>query len=186
MTDKKYWDPEFTPSYTPMEMLDLGVFEGIYTYAIKGIPAKYKNHKNVLKDTSKPDIEINHFKIKSRQSLKVWQDKGWTTELSPLGWYEFYIKYFEGRRDEKEDKLQIGRWKSFVARHQGQIKANCSLKDEKCRPAQRQGLLQWAWDSGTNFTEEQRAKNLKRILSITGTTVKSVATETIKPVYLDW
>lgn len=185
MSDKKYWDPEFTPSYTPMEMLDLGVFEGIYTYAIKDIPAKYKNHKNVLKDTSKPDIEINRFKVKSRQSLKVWQEKGWTTELSPLGSFEWFVKYFEGRRDEKEDKLQIGRWKSFVARHQGQIKANCSLTDHKCRPAQRQALLQWFWDSDTNFTEEQRQKNLKRILKITGCSVKSTAKESI-PIYVGW
>lgn len=186
MSNSKLWNPEFTPSYTPMEMLDLGIFEGIYTYAIKDIPAKYKNHKNVLKDTSKPDIEINQFKVKSRQSLKAWQEKGWTTELSPLGWWEWYIKYFEGRRDEKEDKLQIGRWKSFVARHQGQIKANCTLGDKDCRPTQRQGLLQWAWDSSTNFTVEQKAKNLKHILKASGAKVNSEAQESLKPAYLNW
>lgn len=186
MSNIVYWNPDFAPSYTPMEMLDLGIFEGIYTYAIKNIPSRYKNHRNVLKDTSKPDVEINHFKVKSRQSLKVWQEKGWTTELSPLGWWEWYIKYFEGRRDEKEDKLQIGRWRSFVARHQGQIRTNCDLKDKKCRPVQRQGLLQWAWDSSTNFTNEQQTKNLKKILKASGAQLEKPAVEMASIVYLNW
>jgi len=150
---KATWDPEFTPSYTPMEMLDLGVFEGIYTAAIQDIPAKYKKHKNVLKRGSDPDITINHYGVKSRQSLKEWQKKGWTTELSPLGWWEWFVKYWEGRRDEKEDALQIGRWKSFVARHNAQVQAKCKAGNKDCHTKQRQGLLQWAWDSDTPFTD---------------------------------
>ena len=163
----KDWDASFGPSYTPMEMLDEGIFEGIYTHAIEGIPAKYKSHKNVIGDKG-PDVEINKFKVKSRQSLKEWQKKKWTTKLSPLGWWEWYIKYFEGRRDEKEDKLQISRWNSYVARHQGQIKANCKLGDLNCRPKQRQGLLQWGWDSTTAYTDDQVAENAKRLSRLSG------------------
>lgn len=167
----KKWDPNFGPSYTPKEMLDLGIFEGVYTGVIKGIPAEYKNHPKVLPKGSEPDVELNRYKVKSRQSLKEWGRKGWTTKLSPLGWWEWYIKYYHGRRDDKEDKLQISRWRSFVARHQGQINANCKPKDVECRPKQRQGLLQWAWDSATDFTPERIADNAKRIAKSAGVTI---------------
>lgn len=182
---KKTWHPDFCPSYTPMEMLDKGIFEGIYTSAIQDIPAEYKNHKKVLKRGSDPDVSINHYGIKSRQSLKEWQRKGWTTRDSPLGWWEWYIKYFLGRRLGKEDDKQIARWKSFVARHMGQVAASCRLGDEKCHTKQRQGLLQWAWDSTTKFDEDQREKNLKRIARLAGVTVEEVSTESL-PASFRW
>lgn len=172
MSKTSSWDPEFTPSYTPMEMLDKGIFEGIYTAAIENIPTKYKKHKNVLKRGSDPDVSINHYGVKSRQSLKEWQKKGWTTKLSPLGWWEWYIRYFEGRRDEKEDALQIGRWKSFVARHNAQVQAKCQAGDKDCHTKQRQGLLQWAWNSDTPFNDEQRKKNLKRLQKLSEVSVE--------------
>lgn len=74
-TKEKTWHPEFAPSYTPMQMLDLGVFEGIYTAAIKDIPGKYKSHKNVLSRGSEPDISINKYGVKSRQNLPIWEKK---------------------------------------------------------------------------------------------------------------
>lgn len=161
------WDPTFGPSYTPFEMLDRGIFEGIYTAAIKDLPSRYKNHPKVLPKGSEPDVSINAFGVKSRSSLKEWERKGWTTELSPLGWWEWYIKYFEGRRDEAEDKLQIGRWRSFVARHNGQMR---SSKDkwtqEDSHLKSKQGQLQWAWDYTQAFSEHQVSLNARRISKI--------------------
>lgn len=171
------WHPDFGPCYTPMEMLDKGIFEGIYTHAIEGIPSKYKSHPNVLGDRG-PDVSINEFGVKSRQSLKEWQKKGWTTKLSPLGWWEWYLKYFEGRRDEKEDKLQISRWNSFVARHQAQITQNCDLEDVSCRPRQRQGLLQWGWDSRVAYTDDQVRDNAQRMARLSKA---KLATEAFAP-----
>jgi len=170
MSDKT-WDSDFTPSYTPIEMIEQGVFEGIYTDCIKDISSKYKKSKKVLKCGSKPDININRYGVKSRQSLKEWEKNGWVTKDSPLGWWEWYIKYFEGRRIE-EDEWQIKRWRSFVARHQAQVSSKCKNGDASCNTKQRQGLLQWAWNSDTPFTSEQQEKNLKRILSITGAKLK--------------
>lgn len=157
------WHKEFTPSYTPLEMLDLGIFEGIYTAAIEGLPKKWYDHKNVLPKGADPQVEINRFGIKSRQSLTHWQEKGWTTKHSPLGWWQWYCLYWLGRRIEKEDEWQIGRWASYVARHQGQIDANCKKSQLTCREKQRQGLLQWGWDSTTSFTVKQRKENLRRL-----------------------
>lgn len=172
MAKQVVWDKDFAPSYTPMEMLDMGVFEGIYTNCIKDIPSKYKNHPKVLKCGSKGDNSINHYEVKSRQSLKVWQENGWTTKDSPLGWWEWYIKYFEGRRLE-EDTWQINRWRSFVARHNAQVQAKCKNGDKDCHTKQRQGLLQWAWDSDTIFDDKQIEKNLNRLMKLPEVSIES-------------
>ena len=89
------------------------------------------------------DHKINLFKVKSRLSLTEWKKKNWIIGSDPRGWFQWYCRYFIGRRTTF-DKKQIYRWKSFK-RHQGQIKINCGLKNILCRPAQRQALLQWAY-----------------------------------------
>lgn len=167
MTDEKpLWDPRFTPSYTPREMLEMGVFEGKYINAIsksKKIPPSWFKIKKVLKRTDDPDPTVNKFGVKSRLSLKEWESRGWIDEEDPNGWFEWYISYFLGRRIPEVDSRQIGRWRSYVARHQGQITSNCKLNDNECRPRQRQGLLQWAWDSEQEYKDETRRHNLLEV-----------------------
>lgn len=186
MTKQKYWSKDFSPSYTPMQMLDMGVFEGIYIAAIKDIPGKYKSHKNVLPKGSDPDIAINKYGVKSRQNLPVWKKNGWTTKHSPLGWWEWYIKYFEGRRLEEEDEWQIKRWKSFVARHQGQINADSKSSNKDARLAQKQALLQWGWNWEDKFEEKQLASNLKKISSASGFKIEEVKTEELINKVMSW
>lgn len=177
----KDWDPNFGPSYTPKEMLEMGVFEGKYINIIKNvdIPKHWYKIKKVLKKEDKPDESLNYYKIKSRQPLSVWKENNWIYGDDIGGWFHWYIAYYLGRRDEEIDKIQISRWKSFVARHQGQITSNCSLKDKKCRPKQRQGLLQWGWDSSVKYSEEQVHKNAKRLAKMTNS---KVALEVFKDV----
>ena len=182
MAKQPKWDPQFTPAYSPMEMLDLGIFEGVYTAAIEGIPKKYKQHKNVLKRGSDPDPSINRFGVKSRLSLSEWKERGWTTKNSPLGWWQWYILYWLGRRLEDEDPWQIARWKSFVARHQGQITNSGDLDNLKKRLKQRQALLQWGWDSTKPFTEQNRDKALKRLKKHPEVTLESDRTRA----FLNW
>jgi hypothetical protein len=164
-----FWDQEFTPSYTPEEMLRMGVFEGKYINNIEEVPEGWKKIPKVLGKKDNPDPSLNYYGVKSRQPLSVWKKNGWIFDRDPEGWFSWYIKYFLGLRSKEMDRIQITRWKSFVARHQGQINNNCKLGDRDCRPRQRQGLLQWAWDSTKEFTEATREKNLKRILKITNT-----------------
>jgi len=135
--------PDFKPHFMPKEMLELGVFEGKYMNDCRDEfpPDWYENAK--ISDT--PDPSLNYFGIKSRQSLQVWQEKGWIIEPDPRGWFQWYCRYYQGRRIPEVDVLQIKRWKGF-ARHVGQIKANCLPGDTSCRPRQRQALLQWAYD----------------------------------------
>lgn len=134
---------DFTPAFSPREMLELGVFEGKYINDCQDeFPASwYKKAK--LSDT--PDPSLNQFGIKSRQPLSVWREKGWIYGPDPRGWFQWYCRYYMGRRLPDVDAQQIKRWRAF-ARHAGQIKANCEPGDIFCRPRQRQGLLQWAHD----------------------------------------
>lgn len=156
------WSKDFAPSYTPKEMLEMGVFEGKYINIIKGLPKSWYDLPKVVGPDEDPDVSLNYYGVKSRQSLSTWKDNNWI-KTDKGGWFHWYCLYFLGRRLGKEDEWQINRWRSFVARHQGQIVASGDLKDESKRQKQRQGLLQWAWDSKTKFTEEQEKKNLKRL-----------------------
>ncbi len=137
------FDPDFTPHFTPKEMLELGVFEGKYMNDCRDeFPEDwYENAKT----SEIPDPSLNCFGIKSRQSLQVWREKGWIIEPDPRGWFQWYCRYYQGRRMPDVDAKQIKRWKGF-ARHAGQIRANCSPGDLSCRPRQRQALLQWSYD----------------------------------------
>lgn len=166
----KLWQNDFGPSYTPKEMLELGVFEGKYINNIKGIPADWKNIPKVLGPKDKPDPSINKYGVKSRQPLSTWKKNDWIRS-DPNGWFAFYCNYYLGRRLGEEDEWQIKRWRSFVARHQAQIKADPKghLKDR--RLAQKQALLQWGWDWEQDFNPSNVDKNVKKIARSAGAKV---------------
>lgn len=133
----------FSPHFTPQEMLALGVFEGKYCNDCQDeLPAEWFKRAKIS-DTADPSL--NYFKIKSRQPLQVWQAKGWIFGPDPRGWFQWYCRYFLGRRLPDIDTEQIKRWRAF-SRHAGQIRANCMPGDVSCRPRQRQALLQWSYD----------------------------------------
>ncbi len=144
----KNFDPEFKPELSPKEMLEFGVFGGRYMRdCTKEFPASwFKKAKFHPKNKSGHDFKLNYFKVEASQSLKEWQNKGWIYPDDPRGWFQWYCRYYLGRRLPKEDQKQIGRWKK-MKRHIGQIKKNCYQGDLKCRPKQRQALLHWAYDS---------------------------------------
>ena len=190
MSKEITWDPKFAPSYTPEEMLRMGVFEGKYINNIKEVPQEWKKIDKVLKLEDEPDPKINKYGVKSRQSLSVWRRNGWI-KTDANGFFHWAINYFLGRRLGKEDDWQIGRWNSFVARHQGQINADPKSKNKDHRLVQKQALLQWGWEWETMYTEEQKAKNAKRIARIAGVPLeepKSISQESIMiiPNYAYW
>jgi hypothetical protein len=187
------WDPRFAPSYTPEEMLKLGVFEGKYINNIKSIPASWKKIPKVLGPNDEPDPTINKYGVKSRQGLSVWKKNGWI-KTDKNGWFSWFINYYLGRRLGQEDDWQIGRWNSFVARHQGQINADPKSKNKDHRLAQKQALLQWGVEWSTSMTYEQRLRNAKRVAKLAGVSLgevldkKSISQETIVivPKYTEW
>ena len=135
--------PSFEPHYSPKEMLTKGVFEGKY---LNSCHSEYPSDWFLeAKLSANPDSKLNFFGIKSRQSISVWREKGWILSLDPRGWFEWYCRYFLGRRHQEMDEIQIKRWRGFK-RHAGQVRANCEPGDLLCRPRQRQALLQWSHD----------------------------------------
>lgn len=136
--------PDFKPELTPAEMLEMGVFEGKYLNDCRGeFPINW--FKNAKLSIDKPEILCNCFKIKSRQSLFIWRTKGWIIDPDPRGWFQWYCRYYMGRRIPIVDKIQIKRWRAFI-RHKAQVEQNCRVGDMSCRPRQRQALLQWAYN----------------------------------------
>lgn len=143
----KNFHPEFKPDLAPKEMLELGVFGGRYMRDCqKEFPGSwFKNAKFHPEETSGHSKELNFFQVDASQPLSVWQQKGWIHPDDPRGWFQWYARYFMGRRHE-DDERQIKRWKAF-RRHAGAVAKNCRPKDFSCRKKQRQALLHWAYDS---------------------------------------
>ena len=138
------FDPEFKPQLTPKEMLEFGVFGGKYmTDCRREFPKSWFARAKLSPAGRNP--KLNFFKVDASQPLSVWQRKGWIHSDDPRGWFQWYCRYFLGRRME-DDARQIGRWKK-IARHVAQVKKNCECGDLFCRPRQRQALLHWAYDS---------------------------------------
>lgn len=135
---------DFQPELTPMQMLQMGVFEGKYLNDCRDeFPASWFQCAAISPDC--PNSNINYFHLKSRLSLQEWQHRGWIYGPDPRGWFQWYCRYYQGRRLPEIDEIQIKRWKSFK-RHKAQIEKNCWLGDLDCRARQRQALLQWAYN----------------------------------------
>lgn len=139
------FDPFFMPELTPKEMLEMGIFGGKYmTDCRDEFPSDWFINAKLCPE--KHDPELNYFRVNASQPLKVWRQKGWIFPEDPRGWFQWYCRYFMGRRVPEMDKIQIKRWRA-MKRHVVQIKKNCYPQDLKCRLKQRQALLHWAYDS---------------------------------------
>lgn len=136
--------PEFKPELTPQEMLALGVFGGKYmTDCRKEFPKSWFARAKLCSEFHNP--ELNFFGVNASQPLSVWRKKGWIHSDDPRGWFQWYCRYFLGRR-HPDDARQIKRWLA-IRRHVGAVKKNCLAGDLGCRKKQRQALLHWAYDS---------------------------------------
>ena len=136
--------PDFTPELTPKQMLKMGVFEGHYlTDCQREFPHDWFIEAKLAPEM--PRVDLNFFQVKSRMSLPEWQRRGWILAPDPRGWFQWYCRYYMGRRLVEVDRLQIKRWRAFK-RHVAQVKQNCLPLDFECRARQRQALLQWAYN----------------------------------------
>jgi hypothetical protein len=155
----------FKPFADPGEILALGAFGGKYLNdCLLEFPAEWFWRAGLLGKLSPgaTDITLNYFKIDSRLPLSEWKAAGWVPggkqlkgvkgvlsnpRLNPdeRGWFQWYCRYWMGRRIPELDAVQIQRWKNFK-RHYGAVQKGCKRGDLECRPRQRQALLHWAWD----------------------------------------
>ena len=136
--------PTFQPELTPKELLALGVFGGKYmTDCRKEFPASWFVRAKLSPERHDP--ALNYFGVNASQPLAVWRKKGWIYAEDPRGWFQWYCRYYIGRRSLDDDR-QIRRWRQ-MARHIAQIREGCMPRDLDCRRRQRQALLHWAYDS---------------------------------------
>jgi hypothetical protein len=139
------FDAEFKPELTPKEMLELGIFCGKYmTDCRDEFPDNWFEKAKLAE--GKHDCSLNYFGVNASQPLSEWKRKGWIHPDDPRGWFQWYCRYFQGRRMPGEDDRQIGRWKA-IRRHIAQIRKHCDTGDISCRRRQRQAVLHWAYDS---------------------------------------
>lgn len=140
----KNFDQRFTPELTPKEMLEMGVFGGKYmTDCRDEFPLEWFTYAKL--NPEKHDSTLNFYGVDASQSLAIWRKKGWIHSDDPRGWFQWYCRYFMGRRHEDDDR-QIKRWLA-MKRHISQIRNNCMPHDQNCRRRQRQAVLHWAYDS---------------------------------------
>lgn len=143
----KNFDPRFKPELTPKQMLALGVFGGVYMRdCVKEFPKNwFTKAKFQRKGSYKHDPKINFFGANASQPLSIWRKKGWIYKDDPRGWFQWYCRYYMGRRGSDDDR-QIKRWIA-IRRHIAQVKKHCRKRDYSCHPKQRQAILHWAYDS---------------------------------------
>ena len=140
----KGFAPGFKPDLTPKQMLRLGIFGGKYMTDCKAeFPKDWFAKAKLYPERHDP--KLNYFEVNASQPLSVWREKGWIYKDDPRGWFQWYCRYYLGRRCV-DDERQIKRWRA-VRRHVAQLKKNCRRGDLACRRKQRQALLHWAYDS---------------------------------------
>ena len=136
--------PAFSPELTPKQMLELGVFSGKYmTDCIAEFPKHWFTRAKLAR--GRRDDSLNFFGVAASQPLAEWRRKGWVSGEDPRGWFQWYCRYYMGRRG-RDDARQIRRWRA-VRRHVAQLQRACERGDLDCRRRQRQALLHWAYDS---------------------------------------
>jgi hypothetical protein len=136
--------PGFRPELTPAQLLALGVFGGKYmTDCGDEFPESWFRRAKLCHERHDP--ALNFFGVNASQPLSVWRRRGWIHREDPRGWFQWYCRYYMGRRCE-DDERQIRRWRA-MRRHVVQLRAACRPGDLDCRRRQRQALLHWAYDS---------------------------------------
>ena len=153
---------DFNPNKTPIEIIKEGAFGGTYFRDIySGINETwYKNSwkefdqlKNIdakYYASDYYDVNVNKYGVKPGTSLRFWGNKGWINKIDPCGWFQWYFRYWLGKRS-KDDKRQINRSEKIVSRFRG--KSGKTIRDDGCKcddysisPKIRQILFRWGYE----------------------------------------
>lgn len=121
---------DFAPNKSPEEMIREGCFGGAYYRPLRSrklgiviqddwkedLPMEWISGLNVelYLTNLEYDPTMNKFKVACGQSIEEWEAAGWIShEHDVRGWFQWYIRFFRGRRCE-DDARQVSRWKKCV------------------------------------------------------------------------
>ena len=140
--------PRFRPYGTPSELLAAGVFGGEYFHKadpawVRRVARADPDLARLVRDNRLPerDPERNAFGVLAGKDERWWLQRKLISEHDPLGWFQWYVNFYLGRRLPEEDDRQVSRWYSYGARHGARLR---SLGDAARYPRARQALIQWA------------------------------------------
>lgn len=166
MKDKKtiYFKdhPEFAPNLTPKQCIQSGIFGGIYFNPIGGRPGIIKkkidiDHTEFPKSwfvsvpeeyylSRKYNKNINKYKVVAGMNQAYWERKGWIHPQDPRGWFQWYCRFYRGRRTA-DDARQIKRWQGICGENgRWRKRLENMVKNGKDSLVIRQTLLHWAFD----------------------------------------
>lgn len=155
----------FQPNKTPREVIEAGAFGGCYFRPIESsvVNKTLSNQhlefdffadlpdEKLINDEYSP--EINKYKVSCGGSLQMWQSKGWISPIDPYGWFQWYCRFYNGRRSSDDDR-QVKRWERCTGA-KGRWKKNlltkiiakvASFDDVSVSPVVRQTLLHWGYE----------------------------------------
>lgn len=172
--------PDFCPNMTPEEILRAGSFGGGYFRPIVSAVNDGVRYENVWKELPEEwlkgmDVDC---KIRSETYDKTsnrylvdcgakcsprrtdafgqlyWEKKGWIQPQDPYGWFQWYCRFYQGRRSD-DDRRQVARWCKCTGptgRWKRNLIAKCMRKgtpdawnDASVSPVVRQTLQHWAY-----------------------------------------
>ena len=172
--------PSFQPNLSPEEVLRAGSFGGQYFRNIASsvtgrvhvdahleLPSAWFSGLNISKciASSTYDAKVNTYKVKCGQDLRDWEESGWIVPQDPFGWFQFYCRFFQGRRTDDDDR-QVARW-CACAGEKGRWKANLAHKvaasgkdvdDPSISPVVRQTLQHWGYKLTSKDLDEGKRK----------------------------
>ena len=153
---------EFNPNKTPVKIIKEGAFGGTYFRDIyssvtgnwyKKSWKEFDQLKNIDQKfycSDYDDVSVNKYGVKCTTSLRFCENKEWINDIDPYGWFQWYFRYWLGRRS-LDDERQINRWKKFVSRFRGKLvkmikDAGSKFDDYSISPKIRQILLHWGYE----------------------------------------
>lgn len=184
MSKKEDIHDQFKPNRTPKRVFQMGAFGGTYFRPIySSVTGKNYKAGNVIREfkgwfkgmdiekkiiSEKYDKKVNKYGVKCGSSLEAWEDSGWIVEQDPYGWFQWYCRYYKGRRTS-DDERQIKRWLAlagpngrFRRRLMNEIiKKKKTYDDISVSPVIRQVLLHWGYEL-TKKDLDNYKKSLKK------------------------
>ena len=113
----------------------------------------------------RPYQSHRHHQVKCGASLEEWESSGWMHKQDPYGWFQWYCRFYQGRRT-KDDVRQVGRW-SKCAGPKGRwknnliskcAKAGCGYDNFGVSPVVRQTLQHWGYVLTKEDFDKEKAR----------------------------